>query len=107
MHEGGYGLRVTDDGLFVFSEPDGTRLAEAGRLDRHLQKCFSGNISTDEPATLPLFRINREHGLEIDRNTAMSRWIGDRMDYGWTTEILCRDDSAGPRAAGEERPPGR
>jgi hypothetical protein len=107
VHEGGYGLRVTDDGLFVFSEPDGTRLAEAGRLDRHLQKCFSGNISTDEPATLPLFRINREHGLEIDRNTAMSRWIGDRMDYGWTTEILCRDDSAGPRAAGEERPPGR
>jgi hypothetical protein len=59
-----------------------------------LQKCFSGNISTDEPATLPLFRINREHGL--DRNTAMSRWIGDRMDYGWTTEILCRNDDVGP-----------
>jgi hypothetical protein len=48
VHEGGFGLRVTDDGLFVFFEPGGTRLAEAGRLDRHLQQCFSGNISADE-----------------------------------------------------------
>jgi hypothetical protein len=29
LHEGGFGLRVTDDGLFVFSRPDGTRIAEA------------------------------------------------------------------------------
>jgi hypothetical protein len=68
---------------------------------------------------LPLFRINREHGLKIDRSTAMSRWIGDRMDYGWTTAVLCRDDGVGPRTVGErsrgereapsrsERPSGR
>jgi hypothetical protein len=103
VHEGGFGLRVTDDGLFVFSKPDGTRLADAGRLDRHLEllhqhaeKSCSGNISAGEPATLPLAALNREQGLEVDRHTAESRWIGDPMDYGWATAILCQDDNFEP-----------
>jgi hypothetical protein len=79
VHEGGFGLRVTDDGLFVFSKPDGTRLPAAGRLDRHL----------DGPDLDTLHRAQR---LEIDERTARCRWIGDPMDYGWATEILCSDD---------------
>jgi hypothetical protein len=100
VHEGGFGLRVTDDGLVVFLKPDGTRLAEAGRLDRHLdlldrldpEKCFGGSITTDK-APFPLVALNRKQGLEIDEQTAKSRWIGDPMDYGWATEILCNDDN--------------
>ena len=92
VHEGGFGLRVTDDGLFVFTKPDGTRLAEAGRLDRH-PDLFD---PADEPATLPLVALNRKQGLNIDERTAGSRWIGDPMDYGWATEALCSNDNLLP-----------
>lgn len=37
LHEGGFDLRATDDRLFAFSRPDGSRIADAG--------CFRGNIS--------------------------------------------------------------
>jgi hypothetical protein len=86
VHEGGFGLRVTDDGLFVFSRPDGTRLPGAGRLDRHLDG-------------LDLDALHRAQCLEIDEHTARCRWIGDPMDYGWVTEILCSDDHF-PRSPG-------
>ncbi len=91
VHEGGFGLRVTDDGLFVFSKPDGSRLADAGRLDRHLDRL------DDQPSTaVSLMVINRELDLDIDERTARSRWIGERMDYSWTTAALCSDDSLLP-----------
>lgn len=32
IHEGGFGLRVTDDGAFVFTRPDGTRIVAGQRL---------------------------------------------------------------------------
>lgn len=38
VHEGGYGLTATDDGLFVFTRPDGTRVEPNGA------HCFRGNI---------------------------------------------------------------
>ena len=66
---------ATDDGLFVFSKPDGTRLAEAGRLDRHLDE---GPLGEDISG--------------IDAHTARSRWIGEPMDYDWTTALLCEND---------------
>jgi len=31
VHEGGFGVRVTDDGVFVFTRPDGGRIAECGK----------------------------------------------------------------------------
>jgi len=30
VHEGGFGVTVTDDGLFVFTRPDGRRIADCG-----------------------------------------------------------------------------
>jgi hypothetical protein len=39
VHEGGYGLKTTDDGVFVFTRPDGRRVEENGT------QCFRGNIS--------------------------------------------------------------
>jgi hypothetical protein len=93
VHEGGFGLRVTDDGLFVFLKPDGTRLAEGGRLDRHLDRL---DPADEPPAILPLVALDRKHDLEIDERTAKSRWIGEPMDYGLATEILCRNDHLTP-----------
>src|SRR5690349_17931281 len=39
VHEGGYGVKRTDDGVFVFTRPDGARVEDNG------VKCFRGNIS--------------------------------------------------------------
>ena len=91
VHEGGFGLRVTDDGLFVFSKPDGSRFADAGRLDRHLDR-----LDEQPAAAVSLMALNRELDLAIDERTARSRWIGERMDYGWATEALCSDDNLSP-----------
>jgi len=85
VHEGGFDIRATDDGLLVFSKPDGSRLAEAGRLDRHLD-------AIDRQIEM----LNGECGLEIDRDTAVTRWQGEPMDYGWTTEVLCSADELAP-----------
>lgn len=79
VHEGGFGLTATDDGLFVFRRPDGQRIAEAERLDRHL-----GQGS--------LFDLHCESGIEIDASTARCRWQGESMDYGWATTCLYAAD---------------
>jgi hypothetical protein len=92
VHEGGFGLRVTDDGIFVFSKPDGSRLAQAGRLDRHLER-----LDDHPPAALSLMALNHELDLDIDEHTAGSRWSGESMDYGWTTEALGNDDNLSRR----------
>ena len=82
VHEGGFGLTATDDGVFVFTRPDGRRIAATGSLDRDL-----GQRS--------LFDLNRERGLDIDPQTSRCRWQGETMDYGLATEYLyAADDSS-------------
>ncbi len=72
LHEGGFGLRVTDDGLFVFNRPDGSRIADNG--------CFRGNILNERQETLDLPAFNAGNGLRIDPHTIRSRWTGEAMD---------------------------
>src|SRR5712671_3235420 len=64
VHEGGFGLRVTDDGVFVFTRPDGARVAENG------EQCFRGSVLVREPdatfeETLRIHVLNLEAGLAI------------------------------------------
>jgi hypothetical protein len=53
VHEGGYGVRTTDDGLFVFSAPDGRRIPESGApfpvIPRRVMESFSGNNCSRAP----------------------------------------------------------
>jgi hypothetical protein len=79
VHEGGFGLRVTDDGLFVFSGPDGRRIEESGSTER----CFRGNIEA----------LNADLGLLIDASTCRSRWLGEPLDYSLAIEALARHRS--------------
>jgi hypothetical protein len=89
VHEGGYGLTATDDGLFVFTRPDGRRVANNGAI------CFSGNISPT-PAdpyagfedSLRIYLSNREAGLEIDATTSRCGWRGEPMDYSQAIEAM-------------------
>jgi len=79
VHEGGFGLTATDDGLFVFTRPDGRRIPATGSLDCDLVQ-------------RALFDLNREHGLDIDAQTSRCRWQGETMDYGLATEYLYAAD---------------
>ena len=74
VHEGGFGLRTTDDGAFVFTRPDGTRVTDNG-LWR-----FRGSHAP-RPSVDALFDRNLSRGVEIDAGTARCRWLGERLDY--------------------------
>jgi hypothetical protein len=65
---------VTDDGVFVFTRPDGRRVPENGA------ECFRGNISRVEreeyvgfEETLCLHMLKRETGLAITPETNRCR----------------------------------
>lgn len=75
VHEDGFGVRATDDGLFVFSRPDGERIAVAGEAVRR----FCGNVAGVI-----------EQDIEIDAETIRSRWQGEPLDYGLAIEALWR-----------------
>ena len=79
VHEGGYGVAATDDGVFVFTQPDGRRVEANGA------RSFRGNIL--EP-TATLGTLNREAGLAIDAETCRTQWRGERMDYSMAVEAL-------------------
>jgi hypothetical protein len=79
VHEGGYGLKTTDDGVFVFTRPDGQRVEENGAI------CFRGNISR---ADVHLPSLSREAGLAITPETAKCQWHGESMDYSTAIEAM-------------------
>jgi hypothetical protein len=87
VHEGGYGVAAADDGVFVFTRPDGRRVEENGA------PCFRGNISRPGPEpsssfeeTLRVYLLNREAGLAITPQTSRCQWHGERMDYSTAIE---------------------
>jgi hypothetical protein len=95
VHEGGFGVTVTDDGLFVFTRPNGTRIPAAAPLSSN---SFRGNIAVESPVILT---ANRDAGLTIDRDTSRCRWLGEKMDYSMAIEgMQWRDRPAMPPAVG-------
>jgi hypothetical protein len=95
VHEGGFGVTVTDDGLFVFTRPNGTRIPEAAPLS---SSSFRGNIAVESPVILT---ENRAAGLTIDRDTSRCRWLGEKMDYSMAIEgMQWRDRPAMPGSIG-------
>jgi hypothetical protein len=97
VHEGGFGLAVTDDGVFVFTRPDCSRIADAGTA---LDKRFRGNNS--ERA---LESLNLSAGLTIDARTSRCRWLGERMDYSLVIEGLrWREANAAARCVASPTP---
>jgi hypothetical protein len=101
VHEGGYGVSVTDDGLFVFTRPDGRPVEANGA------KCFRGNNSRPAAAgypgceeTLRLHMLNRAAGLAITPETSRCQWLGERMDYSMAIEgMQFLEQKAGEAAA--------
>jgi hypothetical protein len=77
VHEGGFGLRLTDDGVFVFTRPDGSRVNENGNMRGRLRGDVQG-----------LFAHNESRGPRIDAETIRCKWLGERMDYSLAVGYL-------------------
>ncbi len=103
VHEGGFGVRATDDGVFVFTRPDGQRIADCGARPAGLaasvndsEECFRGNISLRPPTgdaalaefeeTLRFVIERMNPGSSIDADTSRCQWRGEPMDYSMAIE---------------------
>jgi hypothetical protein len=83
VHEGGFRVEILDDGALRFVQPDGRSLPVSGeRLVPVLWQQL-----TDQ---------NRTLGLEIDAETGITRWGGERMDYDIGIDYLMRRDGLWP-----------
>jgi hypothetical protein len=67
VHEGGFGMRRSTDGVLVFSNSAGEIVpTDPSRRSR-------GNV-------VSLFADHADSGIQIDPKTAQSRWLGEKMD---------------------------
>lgn len=73
VHEGQVDVRVLDDGALRFTDPRGRVLVAAPP---------SSGDADDIPSH------HRRCGPEIDRNTAATRWCGERLDAGLVVEAM-------------------
>jgi hypothetical protein len=69
LHEGGYGLKVTDDGALVFTRPDGERIPEV-------------------PRPFELTTTNVEPLHDVSAETFHCRWDGRPPDYGTMVGLM-------------------
>src|SRR5882672_2650727 len=114
VHEGGFGVTVTDDGLFVFTRPDGKRIPESGSAPRSSQaQRFRGIVATAPPIGdgAPaeeqagrfrgiVERLNPGLTVSIDANTSRCQWLGERMDYDMAIEgMQYREEAAAAASA--------
>ncbi|HUL82424.1 MAG TPA: hypothetical protein VL131_09780, partial [Gammaproteobacteria bacterium] len=74
LHEGGFGVAVTDDGLLVFTRPDGSRIPDCG--------------TAPKPSETGRFRGIVDPDSKIDAGTARCKWLGERMDYSMAIESM-------------------
>jgi hypothetical protein len=114
VHESGFGIVTTDDGLFVFTRPDGRRIPECGRnpCTASERERFSGSASHPEErvpdGTLQMtsfedalrFQMERLNpDVPIDAQTSRCKWLGERMDYDIAIEgMQFRDSRTGAAA---------
>jgi hypothetical protein len=75
LHEGGYGLRVTDDGALVFTRPDGERIPDVPRP----------LVPTGDPVAV-LAAGNHRH--DVSAETFRCQWDGAPPDYGAMVQLL-------------------
>lgn len=77
VHEGRVVIHLLDDGAIRFVRPDGSS--------------FDSPVP-DRTRPLPdwqqLAAAHHEQGLSIDRNTALTRWRGERMDHDLAIAVL-------------------
>ena len=75
VHEGGFGCEKTTDGRIVFKNQDGNVISRAE---------YHPTIATN---TDPMDLLRQEMpDIEIDSKTCVTKWEGEKMDYGMAVE---------------------
>jgi len=87
LHEGGFDVKATDDGDFVFYDPAGNPLPATGRLSRCTLDALA-RAAAEKRVTIK--ETNNALGLDISAETAACRWAGERMDYHMAVDGLVR-----------------
>jgi hypothetical protein len=75
LHEGGFRVERTDDGIFVCRQPDGRALIDRRQPGRR----FRGSA---------LSAFNRRRGIHVRPDTIVTRWLGETMDYSMAMDAL-------------------
>jgi hypothetical protein len=75
VHEGGYSVQMTHQGIPEFTDPAGCKIPQVG------EKSLRGNVFT-------LARQHHESGLRITPATTVSLWEGEKMDMNMAIEGL-------------------
>ena len=105
-------MTATDDGVFVFTRPDGQRIPECapspavhpadGRKfprklrGREHRPYGDADLDAFEDA-LRSHMQKLDPNLRIDAQTSRCKWLGERMDYSFAIEGLqCLRDKAAP-----------
>jgi hypothetical protein len=78
VHEGGIVVQALDDGAFRFVRSDG--------------RAFDSFVPAGPSDWSQLPLSHSDEDIHIDHNTAVSRWRGERMDYGLGVEVLLAKD---------------
>ena len=47
--------------------------------------------------------MHEQDGMRIDKDTAATRWRGEKMDYGLAIEVLLQHAARTPRVSAETR----
>ena len=115
VHEGGFGVTVTDDGVFVFTRPDGKRIPESGSAPTIATAIdeagrfrgivdvqgFRGFVGAKGFRGI-VERLNPDPNLEIDATTSRCKWLGERMDYSLAIEAIQFREQAAAAGSGAE-----
>jgi hypothetical protein len=92
VHEGNVVIQYLDDGALRFLRPDG--------------RSFD-SVAPEHSRPLANWRelpaMHERHGVHIDKDTAATRWRGERMDYGLAIEVLLQHAARTPRVSAETR----
>ena len=92
VHEGGYGVRMTD-GEIQFTRPNGRVMPSAGKpLGAFPRERHCGGEGSTKPSCRggeALAKSKAARGLDIDAQTARCGWMGERMDYNTAIDGLC------------------
>jgi hypothetical protein len=83
-------VQILDDGALHFLKPDGQSF---------------DSVAPGHPHAVSDWRqLSQEHkqqGIQIDKNTATTRWRGEKMDYGLAIDVLIQHSHRGDRVSAE------
>ena len=95
VHEGRVVVQVLDDGALRFVGPNGESF---------------DSVAPDHTRPLSDWRQLPEHheqqSIRINKNTAVTRWRGETMDYGLAIDVLLQHSKRGERVSAETRSEG-